>query len=119
MDLKLTRGDTHEIAFKLLSEDGANCILEEGDKLYFTVKRTFYCKNCILQKTLGNGISYRSSTNEYVIELEQDCTCGLEFGEYVYDIKVVINSITPKLVKTLIKGSLTFETNVTHKEDEK
>lgn len=119
MDLKLIRGDTHEITFKLISEDGGNCILQDSDKVYFTVKRNFHGKNCVLQKTLGKGINYRPSTNEYVVRLDQNCSCYLECGQYVYDIKVVINSVNPVLVKTLIKGHLTFDANATHKENER
>ena len=118
MNLTLIRGDTHDITFKLITEDGSSYQLQGNDNVYFTIKKTFYQKNYCLQKKFGDGISYNASTEEYEIKLDQPCTCNLECGSYVYDIKVVINSITPKIVKTLLKGQVALDTNATHKENE-
>ena len=108
MNLILTRGDTNYITFRIRTEDNAPVELNSGDQLYFTVKKSFFHKACIIQKTFGNGITYDEETEEYMIELDQPCSCHLECGEYVYDIKIVLNSVEPVVVKTLIKGSFIF-----------
>lgn len=118
MDLKLTRGDTHTITFGILMDDGNHYELQEGDKLYFTVKKSFFSKDCVLQKTFGDGITYNAETKEYCIELEQLCTCELDCGQFVYDIEIIINSNDPCIVKTLVKGNLIIDTEVTHKGNE-
>lgn len=118
MDIKLIRGDTYAITFKILTADGVPYAIGEGDKIYFTIKKTFNHKECVLQKTYDNGITYDSRAGEYTVNLTQICTCDLDCGAYVYDIKVILANQGEPIVETLVKGALTFENNATHKVNE-
>ena len=118
MNLNLIRGDTYTIQFGIKTEDGAGYVLQEGDRLYFTVKKSFNHSDCILQKTFGNGITRNASTGAYEIELEQLCTCEVECGSYVYDIKIVLANNGEQIVKTLTKGELALDNNATHRGNE-
>lgn len=119
MDLTLIKGDTHTITFKIKTADDSYFMLQSEDRLYFTVKKNFYTKDVILQKTYKNGITYNAINKEYIIKLNQDCTCDIDCGGYVYDIKIAIAQEDGDfVVKTLVKGSLGFVPNATHKENE-
>lgn len=118
MDLQLIRGDTHLLTFSLQDENGNAYILTDKDKCYFTVKTSFHRAEYVLQKRNGDGITYNAETGLYEIRLTQLCTCNLACGNYVYDIKVKIADGERELVKTLIKGGLSFVSNATHKGNE-
>lgn len=118
MDIKLIRGDTYTLKFKILTADGAAYVLHDGDKLYFTVKKTFNHRDFVLQKTYGDGITYNGTTGDYEIELTQMCSCELDCGDYVYDIKAVLANDDNPIVETLVRGTLVFENNATHKGNE-
>lgn len=117
-NITLTRGDTHIISFKLKGENGEKYILSLDDKLYFTVKENAVKSACVLQKTIGNGISYNAETEEYEVELTSDCTCTMPYCNFVYDIELIIMRDGKKIVKTLVKGNLYIDKEVTHKENE-
>lgn len=118
MDIKITRGDTSLISFRIKTEDGSDFIVSDKDQLFFTAKLNYHTRDCVLQKTYGNGISYNNTTNEYELTLAQDDTSGLECRQYVYDIELISDRETPRLVNTLIKGNLIIDTEVTYKENE-
>lgn len=119
MDIVLTRGDSCLISFNIKDAYGQNYQLKVGDSLYFTVKKSFYTEDVVFQKTYENGISYNSEKNEYLINITQDTTSDLPFGQNVYDIKIVISKEgAAPIVKTLIKGTFTLTPNATYKENE-
>ena len=117
-DISITRGDTTKITFTILGENGDRYVIDEQDRIYFTVKENYYKTECVLQRTLDNGITYNTDTEEYEIELTDECTCDLLFRRFVYDIELVIIRDGKKLVKTLVKGYLTVYEEATHKENE-
>ena len=117
-NINITRGDTNIITFTILGENGEKYVIDELDRIYFTVKDSFSNTKCVIQKTLDNGITYNTDTEEYEIELTNDCTCTLPFCRMVYDIEVVIVREGKKLVKTIVKGYLTITEEATHKENE-
>lgn len=117
-NITLTRGDSHIISFTIIGENGDAYVIDEQDKIYFTVKKNFSKTECVLQKTINNGITYNTDTEEYEIELTDECTCNLPFGRFVYDIELVIVRDRKKIVKTLVKGNFTISEEVTHKENE-
>ncbi len=118
MDLNLIRGDTYTLTFNILTADGSIYALQDGDKLYFTVKKSFNHGECVLQKTFGNGITRNEQTGEYEIRLDNLCTCELDCGAYVYDIKVILANNGERVVNTLIKGALVLDNNATHRGNE-
>ena len=117
-NITLTRGDSHIISFTIIGENGDKYVIDEQDKIYFTIKESCSKADCVLQKTLDDGITYNTDTEEYEIELTNDCTCSLPFCRFVYDIELVIVRDEKKIVKTLVKGNLTISEEVTHKENE-
>lgn len=118
MDITLTRGDTHLITFKVQDENNEDYILQPNDKLYFTVKKNWFDTNCVIQKTYNDGITFNNDTGFYEIELEQSCSCELNCGNFVYDIEIIIDNAGKPIIKTLVKGTLTFDKEVTHKGNE-
>ena len=118
MEIKLTRGDTRIYTFSILTDDGADYVLSDQDKLYFTVKRSWFDSGCILQKTFGNGITYNAATREYELELTHNCTCDIECRDYVFDIQLMVGSETPAIVNTLCKGTLVLDVEAPHKGNE-
>jgi hypothetical protein len=116
--MDLIRGDTCIITFTITTEDNENYLLKEKDKLYFTVKKSFYKTDCTIQKTFNNGITYNERTKEYEVKLDQDCTCNLKCDDYVYDIKLVVDNYGNPISQTLIKGALRLHANATHKVNE-
>lgn len=118
MEIVLTRGDTQVYTFTIKTDSGENYVLGEEDKLYFTVKKNWFDKGCVLQKTFGNGITYNSGTKEYEIDMTHDCTCNLDCCDYVFDIELIVNGSDAQDVKTLAKGVFTLDVEATHKGNE-
>ena len=117
-NINLIRGDTNIITFTLVGENGDAFVVDEQDKLYFTVKETVYDTEPIIQKTLDRGITFNTDTEEYEIEVTNECTCNLPFCTFVYDIELVVIRDGKRLVKTIVKGNFTISEEVTHKENE-
>lgn len=115
MNLTLIRGDSYLLTFALLDKAGNPYELTPLDKCYFTVKRKYSDVEYVLQRRLGEGISYNTETQLYEIRLTPSCTCDIDCGGYVYDIKV---KIADEIAKTLVKGVLVLDSNVTHKVNE-
>lgn len=116
MDLVLIRGDTHQITFKIIEDGGNEYILEERDKLYFTVKKSYRYKDYVIQKTMGNGIAYVN--RQYQITIDADCSSNLLCGDYVYDIQIILYNEGTELIKTLARGKLRWDTEVTFRGNE-
>lgn len=79
----------------------------EVDKIYFTLKTNCFEENPIFQKSLINGIVYKD--NAYYIVINPEDTKDLEYGEYVFDIKIIKDGIK----KTIEKGLLAVTEAVT------
>lgn len=76
-DIALTRGDTARLALKVKNADGTIYELQEGDKVYFTIRSAD-----------GEEIVSREVTNGIVIYPAD--TAGLPYGTYDYDVEVVL-----------------------------
>ena len=112
--MNLIRGDTLNLKFKRIDRNG-EVIKEKPEKLFFTVKNSYYDKDYLFQKSLEKGtISYDENDNYYRFTIEPEDTNNLIFGKYVYDIEVVNLDI----VKTIAKGTLEIEEEVTFAENE-
>lgn len=82
------------IAFK---ENNEKIQLQENDLIFFSVKEHAYDKEYLIQKSLGNGISFNSSTQEYDIEITSNDTKNLLMNKkYGYDISVYYDGNKPK-----------------------
>lgn len=110
--MKIIRGDYKNISF--VRKDMNGVVIEEiPEKVYFTVKSDVYSDKVLIQKTLEDGITVDDDF-VYHIELTASDTDDLQFGEYVYDIEIK-NGDKPKTIK---KGTLTIDGEVTHANDE-
>lgn len=74
----LTRGDTLRIQLSIRKNDEPY-ILQDGDKITFSLKKTIGDNECIIQKNIGE---------DYLLEIEPNETKNLDFGQYVYDIQM-------------------------------
>lgn len=99
--IKISHGDTFDVTFSL-----EGYILQEGDKIIFSVKKTRFSKDIEIQKTYSNvkGDSVR------VVVSAADMAV-LEPGEYLYDIHVVSgdrkttqNFPAPLIVEAVVHG---------------
>ena len=75
--IQITRGDTGR--FSLAVMNGKDDYNYSSDTVVFTVKRSTYDTNALIQKTISYG-------NDVLI-LPSD-TSELEYGEYVYDVQL-------------------------------
>ena len=83
-DIYLTRGDTAKIDFDIRDGDGDAYTLTGTDVLTFTVKADTATSTETLQKTLSPGYTLPRIT------LAPADTSSLAYGEYVYDVQVVL-----------------------------
>lgn len=93
--LSCVRGDTFPIHITILSEDG-EYELQEGDKLYFSVKKSTKVTDPILiQKEMT------VSTGPQCILLPEETS--LPYGNYRYDVELIQ---ADGVVQTIIKPSV-------------
>ena len=110
-DIKLIRGDTVKLKIRRHDANG-DPILVPAQKLFMTVKTQYSAKNVILQKTIDD--MFFTPDGFYHITINPEDTDGLPYGEYVYDIEIVIDDYK----KTVCKGTLILDTEATHAGDE-
>jgi uncharacterized membrane protein YkoI len=79
--IRLTRGDTAFIEVKLLDDKGEKYEAKETDKLYFRLKRNSTLKDILIEKEI--------SIDSLTLELQEDDTKNLKFGDYIYEIELV------------------------------
>lgn len=110
--MQITRGDTKALYFQRKRNDEP--ILEEIDKVYFTVKTNDDedNKEIIFQKTKEDMTFDEDGIYHFVINPEDTET--LNYGDYVYDLEVKASNYT----KTIDKGVFSITSEVTHKENE-
>lgn len=105
-----TRGDTFDFKFQRRNKTTKEIITEKPDKMYFTVKENDKTNDVIFQKRLDNNtISYDEETYYYSITIEPEDTNDIDYGTYYYDIEI----ITGKKVKTIAKGTLSIDSEIT------
>lgn len=115
MDFEFTRGDTQILKFRIEDFNGNVCELDDGDKLYFTVKKSANSKKVVFQKRLDSGIVYSDDEGYYYINIGSADTAGLDYGTYGFDLQI---KTVGGIVKTLLIGSMTLSEEYTYKEDE-
>lgn len=114
MIIRFARGDSHDQGFQIKKAD-ENQIVNEFDEIYFTVKRKYSDKNFLLQKTLSNGGIENDGDGHYTIRFYPSDTSSLYFGEYDFDIELVLGDDDYK--KTYV-GKLYLDPEVTHADNE-
>lgn len=81
-NIKITRGDTGVLALKLCNADGTEYVIQDGDKILFTVKNNVYTKDIIMQKQFA----------DLQIKINPSDTNDLSYGTYYYDVQLTTNS---------------------------
>lgn len=110
-DIILTRGDTCQLKWQRLDEEGEP-ITDIPDKMYFTVKKGFKTQNPIVQKTLED--MELGDDDYWHIVIAPDETDGLAYGEYVFDLEVINAGIK----QTIAMGTFTVGCEVTFARNE-
>lgn len=90
------RGDYFEYRFKILDNEGQSIQLGENDNLFLSVKREYKSSEYILQKKLGDGISWEEENNCYLVKFENEDTQNSYTGEFVFDIVIVYEGTKPE-----------------------
>lgn len=95
--LSMVRGDTEGLLVKVIQKDSngeiTNVPLEDGDKVYFTVKNTSRDEEPLFQI-----VETIFDEGEALISIYPRHTKNLNFGTYVYDIQVTFSNGTIKTV---------------------
>lgn len=96
--IEMIRGDTEGIIVSVTTKDGEDKPLTEGDTIYFTVKKSIYTDEILLQKTITTFYDGKAHIN-----ISPSDTKGLRYGTYTYDVQWT--SSTGK-VKTIVPPSV-------------
>lgn len=75
----LTRGDTLTITLSLTNDDGSTYIPDEADRIYFRLKKFAATAEILVEKEIINMI----------LQLNENDTKNLTFGDYRYEIELV------------------------------
>lgn len=78
-NIKITRGDTGVIAINLKNKDGTEYVMQTGDVLVITVKRSTYVSDVLFQKAFDGSMQAK---------IEPADTADLSYGTYWYDVQL-------------------------------
>ena len=77
----ITRGDSLTVTITLVDENGYPYETQEGDIIYFRVKKSAYAADILIEKEVD--------LDTYEIDFVESDTKDLAFGEYRYEVEVV------------------------------
>lgn len=77
-DINLTRGDTLTLEVTITDGNNEPYELQDGDKLTFTVKKSVFTEEILIQKEIVDGI----------FTISHDDTKDLSYGKYKYDVQL-------------------------------
>lgn len=80
--IKLTRGDYASFSIGMTDATGEPYELQDGDVLYFTVKKNTKTEEIVFQKVFEYGDTLQ-------VEIEHDDTASEKYGTYYYDCCLV------------------------------
>lgn len=116
-DIEMIRGDSETIGLtfrheaKEGQEKGDLVEFEEGDILYFTVKRSVNTETRAIQKKID--LFTNSENGEVNISINPEDTSHLDYGNYVYDMQFSKHDGTVKTIippsDFIIGGEVTYE----------
>lgn len=82
--IRLTRGDTARLTIPIInSASNDEYVMQSGDVLFFTVKKSAKDTNYLFQK---------ESTGTNAIHIKPEDTDNLSFGKYKYDVQLTTAS---------------------------
>ena len=112
MVIEMARGDLFSTSFGVYINGVRST--EEMDNVYFTVKKSHYNHDPLLQKRMNDGGIVSDNQGCYTLTIQPEDTDNLDFGEYEFDIEIV------KLpsIKRTFTGVLRLTDEVTHRNNE-
>lgn len=120
----MIRGDTHKFKWRIETTDKDTgektwWVPTAADKVYFTCKKD-YSSPVAFQKVFPDTISFDEEDGYFRTTIEPVDTNKLDFGQYLYDIEIVVNALTNEknIVKTVAIGNIVIEKEVTWRKDE-
>ena len=93
-NIKMTRGDTLTASITIKDAQGGDYTVADTDVIRFAMKKFYTSEEVLVQKTIGPDL---------ILTLEPSDTALLDFGKYVFDIKL---TTAAGVVDTFIKGEL-------------
>lgn len=105
MNIKIARGEQLPLTMSLKDDESNNILPTQLTEITMTCRKLPIKESQILfQKKLSNDeITYDVTSSEYVINLLEEDTKNLSYGQYGFDIKIEIDDVIEKFV-----GSLTI-----------
>lgn len=97
-NIRMIRGDSEGILVHVTTEDGELKPLVEGDTIYFTVKKSIYTEEILLQKVITTFDDGKAHINIGPIDTKE-----WNYGTYTYDVQWT--SSTGR-VKTIVPPSV-------------
>lgn len=113
----MARGDLEIRTFQIRSPDGqggSEPFIDELDEIFLTAKKNFNDRNYKFQKRYTSGDIVPLGNGVYQFRIEPSDTDGLAFGEYDFDIELLIEG---ELKKTFT-GKLILTAESTHAYNE-
>lgn len=109
MQITMARGDMLTKSFAVKTT-GGTAFTDPFDNIYFTVKKHADNTEYLLQKRLSDGGIESVGSGVYQFTIEPGDTDQMGFGDYDFDIELVINGI----LKKTFTGKFTLMKEVTH-----
>lgn len=113
VDINFFRGNSYSRSFNIY---GWN---RNIDEIYFSVKENENDKNCVLQKYLNHGLTLMANSDTvktYNLNIDAIDTDNMKVDyDYIFDIKIISGNIK----KTIVKGNLTLESEITKTQNER
>lgn len=107
-DISMVKGDTLTFGFQIQGLGG-----QTPDEIHFSCKEDLEDDTFIFDRTLNNGVSFRSYDQEadiltYGVRVPPASTENIQEGLYYYDLQLELNGD----VLTLMKGRLSVEWDI-------
>lgn len=104
--IRMYRGDSETLRV-VLKKNNEYIPLEEGDIVYFSIKKYIDDQEYVLQK-----VETSFSEGEAIIEIDPEDTKNLPLGKYVYDVQLTTRHdrvITLKVDSFILIGEVTHD----------
>lgn len=96
-EIEIPKMDYQIITLAIKNSIGELVKLNENDKMFMTVKKSYASSEVAFQKTLTDGIKYNEQTKKYEIEIKPEDTKGLNVNSlYGFDITIYYDGNKPK-----------------------
>ena len=107
--ISMIRGDSESLSIRCRGADGGAYPFQEGDRVYFTVKKSEYTQTKLFQKVVTSF----GEEGEALIELAPEDTKGADYGVYRYDVQLTdrdgrVTTILPP-ADFILRGEVTYE----------